>query len=249
MGPFEFTDEFKATLDRWDKKVEAPTAENRKIERLRVYKNRFVENVLATSHPALPGLWFGGFVIYGLSLVFTGSLGLWLGLGVYAGGILAFSLLEYLLHRFPFHLDPGESDRLKTLLFLIHGYHHQFPNDRWRLVAPPLLSWPVAAILLAAYHALLPTDAAWILFGGTCVGYLAYDWIHYYTHHFRSPKTPIGKLLRRAHAVHHYKLFHLNMGISSPLWDLVFGTFAWSDATVKDAMAQTRSIEAEHAAR
>jgi len=246
MGILDFTDEFEAALDRWDGKVEAPSRENRKVERLVVFENTFIENVLATSHPALPGVWFGGFVAYGLYIAITGSAGPIAGIGLYVAGALAFTLLEYLLHRFPFHWDPGESRAGKVRLFLMHGYHHQFPNDRWRLVAPPLLSWPIAAVVALTYWLLFGTEWMWILFGGTCVGYLAYDWIHYYTHHFRSPSTRIGKTLRRAHAVHHYKLFHLNMGISSPLWDLVFGTFAWSEATEKEAMAETRGIEHLH---
>lgn len=248
MGPFEFTDEFREVLEAWDKKVEAPSAENRKKVRLRVYKNNFVENVLATSHPILPGVWFGGFIVYGLVVAVTGTTGPAMGLGLFGVGVVGFSLIEYLLHRFPFHLNPGDSEFLKTQLFLIHGYHHQFPNDKWRLVAPPLLSWPIAAILFALYWVTMGAELTWIVMGGTCLGYLFYDWVHYYTHHVRSPSTRVGKILRRAHAVHHYKLFHLNMGISSPLWDFVFGTFAWSDETVKEAIAETRRIEAEHGA-
>lgn len=159
MWPFESSDEFEDVLERWDKKVEAPSAENRKKVRLRVYKNGFVENVLATSDPALPGLWFGGVVRYGAYLAVMGAHPL-LGVLVFAVGVLGCSWLECLLHRFPFHLDPGDSDFLKTTLFLIHGYHHQFPNDPWRLVAPPLLSWPVALPLFSALPA--ARSRAWL---------------------------------------------------------------------------------------
>jgi sterol desaturase/sphingolipid hydroxylase (fatty acid hydroxylase superfamily) len=247
MGILDFTDDFEAALERWDGRVEAPSPENRHIERLVVFRNPFIENVLATSHPALPGVWFGGFVAYGLFVAGTGTSGPAVGILLFGSGALAFSLLEYLLHRFPFHLDPGETRAGKVTVYLMHGYHHQFPNDKWRLVAPPLLSWPIAVCVATTQWLLFGTEWMWILFGGTCVGYLAYDWIHYYTHHFRSPKTWVGKKLRRAHAVHHYKLFHLNMGISSPLWDLVFGTFAWSDSTVREAMAETRRLESQQA--
>lgn len=243
MGLLDFTDEATEVIARWDKTIGAPSRENRKKNRLRVYKNPFVEHVLATSHPLLPGLWFGPVIVYGAWLALSSARGLAVGLATFGLGVLAFSLLEYCLHRWVFHFDPGESDFGKTMLFLLHGYHHEFPNDRWRLVAPPLMSWPIAAIVFLLYSLVLPADLVWILFGGTCLGYLAYDWIHYYTHHFRAPKTWVGKRLRRAHAVHHYKLFGQNMGISSPLWDLLFGTFAWSDRTVKEALAATREVE------
>ncbi|MEO0600133.1 MAG: sterol desaturase family protein [Myxococcota bacterium] len=245
MGIFAYTDEFVEAVRAWDGRVGAPTAETRKKNRLRVFENGFIENVLATSHPAMPGVWFGGFVVYGLGAAFAGPQGVLVGLGTFAAGVLGFSLVEYLLHRFPFHMNPGQSWNLKVLAYLLHGYHHHFPNDKWRLVAPPAMSWPIGLALgLGEY--LLVGPVLWpMLFGGTCAGYLAYDWIHYYTHHRRSPRTAIGKALRRAHMVHHFKLFHVNMGISSPLWDYAFGTHAWTDATVKQAMEACRALEQE----
>lgn len=245
MALFDFTDEFHQTIDRWDGTIGAPSTENRKINRIRVYKNSFVEHVLASSHPILPGVWFGWAVVYGAALAFSSGPDALVRGGLFLGGVVGFSLLEYLLHRFAFHWDPGESRPARIRLFLMHGLHHEFPNDKWRLVAPPLMSWPLAVLLFSIYWQLLGPSEAFILFGGTCSGYLFYDWTHYYTHHFRSPKTAVGKLLRRAHAVHHFKLFHLNMGISSPLWDWVFGTFAWSEETMKAALKESKQLEAE----
>ncbi len=243
MALFDFTDEFHRTIDRWDGSIGAPSPENRKINRIRVYKNGFVEHILASSHPILPGVWFGWAVFYGayLALVQTDhvvSSGM-----LFFAGVLAFTLLEYGLHRFVFHFDPGDDRNAKIRLFLMHGLHHEFPNDKWRLVAPPLMSFPIAAVVFAVYWLLLSPTNAFVLFGGTCLGYLFYDWTHYYTHHFRNPKTRVGKLLRRAHAVHHYKLFHLNMGISSPLWDFIFGTYAWSEEARKTALRESKEVE------
>ncbi len=59
---------------------------------------------------------------------------------------------------------------------------------------------------------------------GLKAGYVAYDWTHYYTHHAK-PKTALGKFLRRYHMRHHFENENRFYGISSPLWDLVFGTF------------------------
>lgn len=244
MGLLDFTDEFLEVFERWDGTVGAPSPENRKTQRVRVYKNAFVENVLATSHPILPGVWFGGFIVYGLYAAVVGEQGPVLGLGVYFLGVLAFTLIEYLLHRFPFHYQGDGSRSARLRLFLMHGYHHEFPNDPWRLVAPPIMSWPVALVVGFAYWLMFGFGDWWfIVFGGTCAGYLYYDWAHYYTHHARNPRTWFGKTIRRAHAVHHYKLHDLNMGISSPLWDLVFGTFGWSTAAQKEAMQQLKDVE------
>jgi sterol desaturase/sphingolipid hydroxylase (fatty acid hydroxylase superfamily) len=62
------------------------------------------------------------------------------------------------------------------------------------------------------------------ILAGTMAGYVAYDWIHYYTHHAK-PKTALGKFLRRYHMRHHFENENRFYGISSPLWDLVLGTF------------------------
>ena len=139
-------------------------------------------------------------------------------------GFLAWTLIEYLLHRFVFHLVPEPTFESKLKQFMVHGYHHEFPNDRMRLVAPLLLSVPIGAVVargvLPARRALL---TGCMIFAGTVLGYITYDWVHYYTHHFR-PTTRLGKFLRRYHMEHHYKDSGSHFGISSPLWDWVFGT-------------------------
>jgi sterol desaturase/sphingolipid hydroxylase (fatty acid hydroxylase superfamily) len=54
-------------------------------------------------------------------------------------------------------------------------------------------------------------------------GYIAYDWVHYYTHHFH-PRGGIGKWMRVYHLRHHYQDPDAHYGVSSPLWDVVFST-------------------------
>ena len=55
-------------------------------------------------------------------------------------GMLYWTLVEYSLHRFLFHMDVYMPDRPKVLAlhFLLHGVHHKAPNDRYRLAMPPL---------------------------------------------------------------------------------------------------------------
>jgi sterol desaturase/sphingolipid hydroxylase (fatty acid hydroxylase superfamily) len=225
MSILEMTNEIRTAVDRWDGTFGAPAQENRKTEAVQVFTSSFIERAFATSHPVLPVVWFGPFIVYGLVVPFTNaSVGLARGLGLYAAGVLVWTLVEYVLHRFVFHLKPSGDYGSKMRIFMMHGYHHQFPNDRMRLVAPPIMSWPVAVVFVLAYRALLGPNLWWTIFGGTCLGYLAYDWIHYYTHHFR-PTTALGKFLRRNHMLHHFNNPEANHGISSPLWDFAFGTF------------------------
>ena len=189
---------------------------------IRVQDNWLLENVFGRAHPITPIVWFGPFIAYGLHRSFLGA-GLARTAGLYLCGWLIWSMMEYCLHRFLFHFNattPGQ--RLQA--FLLHGYHHAFPNDKTRLVAPPWMSWPPALIVAAIYFSLVPAPTAWALFAGTCTGYIGYDWIHYYTHHFK-PSNPMGRWLRAYHLQHHHADEHSRYGVSSPLWDLVFSTF------------------------
>ena len=56
------------------------------------------------------------------------------------------------------------------------------------------------------------------------LGYLVYDYIHYATHHFPM-RHPALHFLKRFHLQHHYGAEGLRYGVSSPLWDRVFGTY------------------------
>jgi len=219
-----FTDDIVQAVERWDGDYLAPTSENRKVDGLQVFKARWIE-IFGISHFLLPGLWFLPLI----ALCFYQSahdpdFSLVVGAATTVVGILAWTLLEYGLHRFYFHLQPTEKFESKFQLFMVHGYHHQFPNDPLRLVAPPLLSFPIAVPVAALYYFTLGPGYLWLMaFAGTALGYLGYDWIHFYTHHAR-PTSRVGKFLRRYHMVHHYKDSEGNFGISSPLWDYVFGT-------------------------
>jgi sterol desaturase/sphingolipid hydroxylase (fatty acid hydroxylase superfamily) len=188
-----------------------------------VFQNRFIEHVFARAHPITPIIWFGPFIAYGLYTgVVRAGVG-WTAL-MFLGGWLAWTLMEYGLHRFLFHMGAHTPEQ-KFRSFMVHGYHHEFPVDRMRLVAPPLMSWPLAVVVGFGYRALFG-DLWWVVFAGTCSGYVAYDWIHYYTHHFK-PSNPIGKWLKSYHLLHHFDENHgrRRYGVSSPLWDFVFGTY------------------------
>jgi len=114
---------------------------------IRVFENDFIEKVFARSHPILPIVWFGPFIAYGLydGVRIGGALQ---AAGLFVVGLLVWTFLEYLLHRFLFHMTARTpEERFRS--FMVHGYHHEFPNDKLRLVAPPLMSWPIAAVMFA----------------------------------------------------------------------------------------------------
>jgi 4-hydroxysphinganine ceramide fatty acyl 2-hydroxylase len=136
-------------------------------------------------------------------------------------GVLLWTLLEYLIHRYIFHYEP--KTRLgKRLHYVIHGVHHDYPNDARRLVMPPSISVPLAFLfygaLLLIFWRLTPA-----VFAGLVFGYVCYDMLHYATHHF-AMKGGVWVWLKQYHLRHHYKDDHVGFGISSPLWDYVFRT-------------------------
>lgn len=143
-------------------------------------------------------------------------------LGLAIGGFLAWTLSEYWLHRTFFHWEPpgrwGE-----RMHFLVHGVHHKWPNDRYRLVMPPAVSLTLFVVFLALFLLLLGWTYAWAFHAGYVVGYMFYDLMHYYVHHGR-PKSAYLKRLRKHHMVHHFKTPHARYGVSSKFWDYVFRT-------------------------
>src|SRR5436190_1989493 len=104
--------------------------------------------------------------------------------GVFALGLLAWSLAEYLLHRFVFHFQP-DTRWGRRLHFIIHGVHHDFPHDPMRLVMPPSVSVPLALLFYFGFHAALGREWSLPAFAGFLLGYLIYDMAHFHIHHHR----------------------------------------------------------------
>ena len=140
----------------------------------------------------------------------------------FVAGLFVWTLTEYLLHRFVFHYEPT-SGWGKRLHFLMHGVHHDYPQDSKRLVMPPVVSIPLASLFLGLFVLLLPAGHVAAVFAGFIFGYICYDEIHYATHHAPMTRT-VGLWLKHHHVRHHYLDNGRGFGVSTPLWDYVFGT-------------------------
>jgi dihydroceramide fatty acyl 2-hydroxylase len=138
------------------------------------------------------------------------------------GGFALWTFTEYWLHRKLFHWKPDHPIG-RRLHFVIHGVHHDHPNDRLRLVMPPAASIPLALLFFGAFYLVAGLPTAYPLFAGFLLGYLAYDYTHYYLHHF-VPKSQFGKRLREHHMRHHFQDHRYGYGVSTPIWDVVFRT-------------------------
>jgi 4-hydroxysphinganine ceramide fatty acyl 2-hydroxylase len=140
---------------------------------------------------------------------------------LFALGLAIWTLLEYLIHRYAFHYEP--TSRIGTQFhFVVHGVHHDYPNDAKRLVMPPAVSIPLAIIFYGLFW-LISGHTALAVWAGFAAGYVCYDSIHYAIHHFPM-KAGILNRLKQHHLRHHFHDDHSGYGVSSPLWDYIFRT-------------------------
>ncbi len=146
-------------------------------------------------------------------------------------GMLAFTWVEYNVHRYIFHLSPT-TQRRADFQYTMHGVHHEFPKDKTRLAMPPLLSITLSTILLLIFRLILG-DFTFSFLPGFLVGYAMYLSVHYMVHAYQPPKNFL-KVLWVNHAVHHYKDGEIVFGVSSPLWDYIYGTMGVSNKQDKE---------------
>jgi sterol desaturase/sphingolipid hydroxylase (fatty acid hydroxylase superfamily) len=139
-----------------------------------------------------------------------------------AGGWVFWTLTEYWLHRLVFHFEPEDGIGAR-LHWIIHGVHHDHPNDPMRLVMPPSVSVPLALGFWALFHWVIGGQSADLFACGFLVGYLAYDMTHYHLHHHR-PRTRVGRAFYELHMRHHFQDHTRGFGVAAPWWDVVFQT-------------------------
>jgi len=185
-----------------------------------MFRSRWLD-ALSRVHPAVPAVIFGP-VTAVTFVVGADRLGVANAIGAALLGYVVWTLTEYWLHRLVFHFEPEDGIGAR-LHWIIHGVHHDHPNDPLRLVMPPSVSVPLATLFYVAFVAVLGPDWGLAAFSGFIGGYLFYDMTHYYVHH-HSPRSRLGRRLRELHMRHHFQDDTAGYGVSAPWWDRVFGT-------------------------
>ena len=176
---------------------------------------------LTRAHPATPAVIFLPAVAVLIVLAVRG-MSLPGVLAAAAGGYVFWTLCEYWGHRTVFHFEPEQGFGAR-LHWMIHGVHHDHPNDPRRLVLPPAFSIPLALLFLGLFVLVLGTPLAWPVAAGFYFGYVIYDSVHFALHHAR-PKGRLGRRLRELHMRHHFEDHERGFGVSAPWWDIVFRT-------------------------
>lgn len=186
-----------------------------------LFRNSYLE-MLTKTHPLV--IW-GLYLPISIGLLYYSgtSLGfeVWTVLLVFLGGAFFWSFFEYIMHRFIFHY-AAESDRAKKFIYIMHGNHHHFPRDKERLFMPPVPSLIISSAIFSLQY-LIMGKYAFMFFPGFIIGYLMYGTMHYAIHAWNPPFKWM-KGLWRNHHLHHYKDEGKGFGVSSTLWDHVFGT-------------------------
>jgi sterol desaturase/sphingolipid hydroxylase (fatty acid hydroxylase superfamily) len=192
----------------------------------RLFKNQYLEYVTKT-HPLV--IWGMYIPVVSFMLWFSNArAGITTGKTaiVFLAGMFFWSLFEYILHRFVFHF-VAESERGKKIIYILHGNHHEYPRDKQRLFMPALPSLIISSTLFSIFFGVFKLAGiqqnVFAFFPGFLIGYLLYGTMHYAIHAWNPPFKWM-KALWRNHHLHHYKQDHRGFGVSSTLWDHVFGT-------------------------
>ena len=199
-----------------------------KDESARMFKNDFLES-LSKIHFSIPLFLFVpvvAFFVY--KSFFILSLPVWYVLVLFVAGIIAWTFTEYVIHRFLFHFNP-KTKLGERVHFMVHGVHHDYPNDSKRLVLVPSVSIPLAFLFYYLYYFTMGEAATAPFYAGFVAGYLFYDMTHYAIHHVNF-KSKFWNNLKKHHMMHHYKDGENGFGVSSELWDYVFFTRFKKDA-------------------
>ncbi len=191
----------------------------------KIFKNSFLESLSKTT-PLSNIIIFGTAIIIAIyyAVIHIGLPVLTL-TGLFIAGVFFWTFAEYILHRFVFHWI-SEAKWSQRFHFIMHGSHHLYPNDKERLLMPPVPGFIIAGILFCMNYTIF-----WILgvsnltfgfFPGFFSGYLLYSFVHRATHVMKAPKGFESLWLH--HQLHHYKYPEKAFGVSNTFWDKVFGT-------------------------
>lgn len=185
----------------------------------------FLEPLSKTAWWVVPLVWLPP-VAYGTYLGFTHIDPVPTATFYWTLGLFLWSLVEYILHRFLFHIELALPDHpvAITAHFLLHGIHHYLPMDKYRLVMPPTLFLALATPFYRLAHIVFYWDwyVAIMVFSGGIFGYICYDLTHYFLHHKQLPAY--WRSLKKYHLQHHFADFENGFGVTSRFWDWVFNT-------------------------
>lgn len=190
----------------------------------RIFKNPVLEYMTKAPAPVSATI----YVTILIGLLYTGysnqvTISLLTAVFVYFGALFFWTFFEYFFHRYINHLDEyfPDSKLAHKIAHTIHGIHHEYPRDKERLMMPPIPGLIIVGVLYVSFWLILG-NWVYIFMPGFMTGYLIYASVHIAVHKRHVPS--FLKNQYRHHALHHYKYPEKAFGVSTTLWDRVFGT-------------------------
>ncbi len=187
----------------------------------RLFENDFLESLTHVHHTTPHFLYIPVIILsifFGFKMGAASEIG---GAGLVLLGFFNWTLFEYWMHRLLFHYKP-KSKMGERFVYLFHGIHHDFPNEKDRLVMPTVTSIGIGLAVFLIHYGLAGPKGLF-LYAGFLIGYLYYEYVHYSVH---NSKLKIGwtEWQRKNHLKHHFQDSKNRFGVSTPMWDVVFGT-------------------------
>ena len=143
---------------------------------------------------------------------------------LFVAGLLTWGLYEYATHRWVLHREP-KVEGFNLPGNLTHLRHHADPNSLQRLNVQLSESIPVCVVYyLLAWAVTGSWQAATHLFTGLIAGYFFYEYLDFQAHHGTS-RGRLTRYFRKYHLQHHHYDATVRFGVTSPLFDYLFGTF------------------------
>jgi len=151
----------------------------------------------------------------------------WGSVALFIVGVIFFTFLEYAVHAWLFH----EINSKATKVFKEgHAHHHQNPFSYDAM--PFFMSALIASIFTWIFHFFMPLGDAFAIVGGMALGYFNYGIMHHIMHR-REFASKYWRYMQEFHFVHHKKPL-LNHGITTDIWDRIFGTYyQWNEDDLK----------------
>jgi dihydroceramide fatty acyl 2-hydroxylase len=132
-------------------------------------------------------------------------------LAAFVLGLFVWTFVEYVIHAWLSHT-------FKTFATPFHNGHHRDPRNVFAI-----RTWVPLAVMSAIVLAVWGLAIGVIFFGGILAGFAVYEALHYRIH-FVVPRNPLESWLRTRHLIHHSHAVRRGFGVTSSVWDLVFGS-------------------------
>lgn len=198
-----------------------------KNESPKMFDNKYLDKLSRAPYFVVPIIFVPIILYFIYSAFVVHQVGILLFAGLFAAGILVWTLFEYFLHRYLFHLEIN-TDWGKRMHFMIHGCHHDYPNDALRLVIPPTASLTLAVLMYGLFYIIIiplggTTGMLHAFYASFVIGYVIYDMMHYASHYAKF-KSQWFRDIQKNHMDHHFVDHDKGFGLSNVFWDRVFGT-------------------------